>query len=146
MRKDLLDKQDLLFQMVQEKQSYAYMAKKLNCARDTLISLLKKLGIEYRGNQGRKGLKYSGVKKSSDQLIEHAKKTGNISFWRLRNKLIEEGKRECKCELCGITEWMGKPITLEVHHKDFNHHNNELCNLMLICSNCHTYIHHYRGL
>lgn len=44
-----------------------------------------------------------------------------------------------KCEQCGITQWLGKPINLEVHHIDFNHNNNEFCNLILLCPNCHSY-------
>ena len=44
-----------------------------------------------------------------------------------------------KCENCQLSEWLGKPITLEVHHKDGNHQNNELENLQLLCPNCHSY-------
>lgn len=46
-----------------------------------------------------------------------------------RIRLIEEGLKENKCEICGLSEWMGKPIPLELHHRDFNHYNNELENL-----------------
>ena len=44
-----------------------------------------------------------------------------------------------KCENCGLTEWLGQPINLEVHHKDGNRSNNELTNLQLLCPNCHSY-------
>lgn len=50
-----------------------------------------------------------------------------------------------KCEQCGSETWLGKPITLEVHHKDGNHLNNELNNLMLLCPNCHSYTENWRG-
>lgn len=36
-----------------------------------------------------------------------------------------------------LTEWNGKPIPLELHHKDGNHYNNDLTNLEVLCPNCH---------
>ena len=39
-----------------------------------------------------------------------------------RQKLIRQ--RGCRCENCGLTEWMGKPIKLEVHHLDGNRLND----------------------
>ena len=50
-----------------------------------------------------------------------------------------------KCENCQLSEWLGKPITLEVHHKDGDHQNNELKNLQLLCPNCHSYTDNWRG-
>lgn len=57
---------------------------------------------------------------------------------KLRNKLIEFGYKESKCELCGISEWLGKPVKLQLHHIDGNHDNNELSNLQILCPNCHS--------
>ena len=57
---------------------------------------------------------------------------------RLAKRMIEEGYKEKRCERCGITDWMGMPITLQLHHKDGNHHNNQLDNLEILCPNCHT--------
>lgn len=48
-----------------------------------------------------------------------------------------------KCECCGITEWLGNPIKLEVHHLDGDRLNNELANLELLCPNCHAYTETY---
>ena len=50
-----------------------------------------------------------------------------------------------KCECCGLTEWLNKPINLEIHHIDGNHNNNELENIQLLCPNCHSYTNNYRG-
>lgn len=55
----------------------------------------------------------------------------------LNQKLIIARGR--KCEQCGITQWLGQPINLEVHHIDFNHQNNNEENLILLCPNCHSY-------
>lgn len=61
----------------------------------------------------------------------------------LLNPLIHIRGRKCEC--CGLTEWMGKEITLEVHHKDGNHLNNAFDNLQLLCPNCHSYTDNWRG-
>ena len=44
-----------------------------------------------------------------------------------------------QCEECKNKEWLGQPITLQVHHKDGDRTNNELENLQLLCPNCHSY-------
>ena len=43
-----------------------------------------------------------------------------------------------RCSECGITEWRGKPIILEVEHKDGNSADNRPENLCLLCPNCHS--------
>lgn len=53
--------------------------------------------------------------------------------------------REYKCEKCGITEWQGSKITLEVDHIDGNHGNNHLDNLRFLCPNCHSQTETYCG-
>lgn len=50
-----------------------------------------------------------------------------------------------KCESCGLSEWMGNPIPLEVHHIDGQELNSVLENLALICPNCHALTDNYRG-
>lgn len=50
-----------------------------------------------------------------------------------------------KCECCGLEEWNGEKIPLEVHHIDGNHLNNVLENLQLLCPNCHALTDNWRG-
>lgn len=50
-----------------------------------------------------------------------------------------------KCENCGLTEWQGEPINLEIHHIDGDRSNNELDNLLLLCPNCHSYTSTFCG-
>lgn len=54
-------------------------------------------------------------------------------------------KRGWKCENCGLSEWLGELIPLEIHHKDGNHLNNLEDNLQLLCPNCHAQTENYRG-
>jgi hypothetical protein len=64
-----------------------------------------------------------------------------ISSHSLRKRLLKEGFFEYKCCHCGLAKWLDKPIPLELHHKDNNHHNNNLSNLSVVCPNCHAYLH-----
>ena len=44
-----------------------------------------------------------------------------------------------KCECCGLTEWLDKPIKLEIHHKNGDKTCNNEDNLELLCPNCHSF-------
>ena len=72
------------------------------------------------------------------------KKGTHYSSSVLRNKLIKAGiKTFEKCEECGITEWNGKPIVIQLHHKDGDRTNNELDNIAELCPNCHSQTENY---
>lgn len=47
------------------------------------------------------------------------------------------------CQACGISEWNGKSITMQLEHKDGNSRNNLEENLTLLCPNCHTQTEYY---
>jgi hypothetical protein len=65
--------------------------------------------------------------------------------WRLRSRLVREGIKDQRCERCGNTEWLGKKIPLELHHRDGDRRNNALSNIELLCPNCHAMTDNYRG-
>ena len=69
-----------------------------------------------------------------------------IQTWKLKLKLFREGLKEHRCECCGINEWMGKPISLQLHHIDGNNKNNTIENLQILCPNCHSQTENYCGL
>ena len=65
--------------------------------------------------------------------------------FRLKRRLITERKKPHRCECCGLTEWLGHPVPLELHHKDGDRTNNVFSNLKLLCPNCHALTGNYRG-
>lgn len=58
--------------------------------------------------------------------------------FKLKNRLIDEGIKENKCENCGITEWLGQPMTMHLDHIDGDSHNHAYKNLRFLCPNCHS--------
>lgn len=139
MRNDIIEKRGDILLMVENNESKANICKFLNCKPETLNSYLNKLNIDYSGNKGLKGKKISANRISVYDYIEK----DVVSASKLRKLLIRDGLKEKKCECCGLDEWMGKPIPLELHHVDENRFNNKLENLKILCSNCHMQEHNY---
>lgn len=54
-------------------------------------------------------------------------------------------KRGHKCQSCLNTEWLNKPITLELDHIDGDNKNNLESNLRLLCPNCHSFTDTWKG-
>jgi 5-methylcytosine-specific restriction endonuclease McrA len=46
--------------------------------------------------------------------------------------------RGYKCEVCGLSDWQGRHITLQVDHINGDPSNDHPNNLRLICPNCHS--------
>lgn len=61
----------------------------------------------------------------------------------LRKYLTKSHGYSCRC--CGLSDWNGKPITLEVEHIDGNHTNCEPSNVCLLCPNCHSQTSTYKS-
>jgi len=56
----------------------------------------------------------------------------------LKRRLLGEGLKHARCEDCGIGEWRGRPLSLELHHVNGDGRDNRLENLQLLCPNCHS--------
>lgn len=49
------------------------------------------------------------------------------------------------CADCGLFEWRGEELPLELHHKDGDAGNNEYSNISLLCPNCHAITDTWKG-
>ena len=133
MRKDIENRIIQIREWIKENRSKNWMCKELLCKPSTLDGYLKKFNIEYKGNRGAKGYKI-GEKKESSFYTEGEKL---ITSSRLRKKLIEEGIKPHRCEICENDKWLDQKIPLDLHHIDGNRFNNSLDNLQILCKNCH---------
>jgi DNA-binding CsgD family transcriptional regulator len=66
-----------------------------------------------------------------DELLVVGRKT---SRGHLKRRLLEAGLKENRCEICGITRWMGKPVNMQLHHKNGDGSDNRLENLQLLAA------------
>jgi len=79
---------------------------------------------------------------SDDEIfIEHS---NYRCSWRLRER-YKKRTGICFCEQCGLSEWQGQKIPLEIHHINGNNLDNRMENLQLLCPNCHALTNNYRG-
>lgn len=86
-----------------------------------------------------KGKKRRTIIDSYDKLQEILDgKHPTFQPFKLKNLLFKHGLKKNQCEICGITEWNGKPINCQLDHIDGNKYNQSLENLRIICPNCHS--------
>ena len=86
----------------------------------------------------------NNIGKYRTPIEEYLSNKVTITSHKLRIRLLEEGYFEYKCSCCGLTEWLGQPIPLELHHKNGDKEDNRLENLELRCPNCHYFTETYK--
>ncbi|MGH2946359.1 MAG: helix-turn-helix domain-containing protein [Solirubrobacteraceae bacterium] len=70
-----------------------------------------------------------------DELLVDGARRGRRN---LKVRILAAGLKPNECEICGIREWLGRPLGLALHHINGDGHDNRLQNLQLLCPNCHS--------
>jgi hypothetical protein len=67
------------------------------------------------------------------------------SMHTLKKRLIQEGLLEPVCAVCGLDEWLERPIVLHLDHINGDRTDHRLENLRFLCPNCHSQTDTYCG-
>ena len=79
---------------------------------------------------------YCSNKCQGEHKVKEAIESGNYT----RSNAVSYFKKytEYKCNQCGISEWNGKELRLQIDHIDGNNKNDKIENYRYLCPNCHT--------
>lgn len=91
---------------------------------------------------GRKGPGYQAKHALADILVENST-YANIAS--LKRRLVRENVLEYKCAICGINEWLGQEISLQLDHINGVNNDHRVENLRFLCPNCHSQTNTYGG-
>jgi HNH endonuclease. len=136
----------LLEPIVKESKSTSEVMRKLGLAlaggtNSHLNRLFKKFSIDtshFIGQSSNKGKSDPKKLICTEILVFNRNNNRKESTFRLRRAMVEYGILE-QCFQCGIeAEWNGKPIVLQIDHKDGNPLNNMPSNVRFLCPNCHS--------
>jgi len=130
----------------------------------SLAQVLAKLGVRPGGNQARLRDLIQEMKLDTTHLQGKGWRSGTtappvparpieellvdgryVETNRLKKRLIEEGLKESRCEMCARDSWNGHGIPLELDHINERRDDNRLANLRVLCPNCHAQTDTYRG-
>jgi hypothetical protein len=65
--------------------------------------------------------------------------------FHLKRRLLNKGLLNYACAKCGISEWNGKRLSLQLEHINGVNNDHRLENLCLLCPNCHSQTDTYAG-
>ena len=134
----------LLSEAILDTGSMRSAAAKLQMNFQTFRKYTKRFGL-WKSNQSGKGL----VRKTPTNAtpLEEILKGmhPNCSRGALKRRLFKAGLKKNECETCGLSEWLGKPITIHIDHKNGSSWDHRLENLRMLCPNCHSQTPTYCG-
>ena len=109
-------------------------------SRQTVRRRMRALGLDPEALPGQgwsRGTRQPSAGPAARPLDEILVSGSSYATSRLRERLVEEGIRERRCEICGGTQWNGRPIPLQLDHINGDRRDHRLVNLRILCPNCH---------
>ncbi len=56
----------------------------------------------------------------------------------IKRRLLAAGLLRNRCDECGLTEWRGKPLSIQIDHINGVRSDHRIENLRMLCPNCHS--------
>ena len=63
----------------------------------------------------------------------------------VKRRLIDAGILKNVCDECGISEWRGKPLAIQLDHRNGIRDDHRPENLRMLCPNCHSQTETFAG-
>lgn len=63
----------------------------------------------------------------------------------VKGRLLHAGLLKNRCDECGLSEWRGQPLSVQIDHVNGVRDDHRLENLRMLCPNCHSQTHTYGG-
>lgn len=137
-------------QLVQDSVSVSDMLRRYNYSTSsgTMARIIKarileeKIDVSHFKRNGGKG---GGKPKYelSEILVENSHYENRD---RLKKRIIRAGLLKYECANClNNGYWNGKPLSLQLEHKNGKHNDHRLSNLCFLCPNCHSQTETYSG-
>lgn len=148
---------EVLQQVINESNSYQIVLQHFGLGNNggnyaTLKERIQEEGLDLSVMEGKRSTLYSenmaDLKKKKilplDKiLVENSTYTNRNA---LKKRLLKEGLLKPTCYCCGTEPfWNGKPLTLQLEHKNGVSNDHRLENLELLCPNCHSQTATYCG-
>lgn len=68
-----------------------------------------------------------------EKLLKVGKSRRNI-----KQRLLGAGILQNRCDICGISDWLDQPLSIQIDHINGIRNDNRLTNLRMLCPNCHS--------
>lgn len=75
-----------------------------------------------------------------EQLLARSKSRVSI-----KRRLLKAGILKNACDECGVIEWRGKPLAVQIDHRNGVSDDYRLENLRMLCPNCHSQTDTFSG-
>lgn len=124
--------------------SMAHAASRLGMHFNTFKRKALEYGC-YKPNQGSKGSKKPWKENGFDLHDILNGEHPQYQTFKLKRRLLTEGIKDNRCEICGISEWNNKPINCELDHINGDRTDHRLTNLRILCPNCHSQTDTFRA-